>query len=69
MDLKHIHILFITVATLMCLGCSLLFFGNYRSTEVSSWLWMGVLMLAGTVGLPIYGFCFIKKLYKNGISL
>lgn len=69
MDLKHIHILFITLATLMCLACSLIFFGNFRATGASLWLWTGLLMLASTVGLPVYGYLFIKKLRKNGIKL
>jgi len=69
MDLKHIHLLFITLATLMCLGCSLIFFGNYRATGAGPWLWTGLLMLLATVGLPVYGFFFIKKLQRNGIKL
>lgn len=69
MSIKYIHLLFITLATLMCVFCALIFFGSYRATGDALWLWTGLVMLAATVGLPIYGYFFIKKLYKNGIEL
>jgi len=69
MSLKIIHIVFIILATLMCAFCSLLFFGYYRNSGVAIWMWTGLITLAGTVGLPVYGVLFLKKLKKLNLPL
>ncbi len=64
MSIKHVHILFIIFSTLLSVLLTILFFENYRSTDLSFWMLLGLLALASAVALPAYGVAFYKKMKK-----
>jgi len=64
MSIKHVHILFIVFSTLLSALLTYIFFGNYRYSNLSFWMFLGLLTLAATVALPAYGVAFYKKMKK-----
>jgi len=62
MSLKAFHIFFVSLASLMTLGCGIWALKTYSSPEPEAWqLWFGIGSLAISVALMIYGRSFIKK--------
>jgi len=65
MSLKAFHIFFISLASLMSLGCGVWALNTYFSPEPRSWqLWFGIGALLTSASLMIYGRSFLKKM-KN----
>lgn len=62
MSLKSFHLIFITIATLLCLGIAVWAFGFSRGQ--TSELALGALSALGTIGLPLYGYRFYQKAKK-----
>ena len=67
MSLKAFHIFFISLASLMTLGCGVWGLNNYFSPDPRPWqLWFGIGALLASVALVIYGRSFLKKM--KGVS-
>lgn len=67
MSIRGFHIVFITVATLLCLGMAawvFLFSGMEAGVGMVS---LGGGSLAAAIALPIYGFFFYQKIKKHNI--
>jgi hypothetical protein len=63
MSLKAFHVVFITAATILCLGFGVWMLRDFRSPEGSALdLWMGVGSLVAAVSLMVYEVFFLKKL-------
>ena len=62
MSLKAFHIVFIAISTLLALGCGLWELTNFSSTGEIVHLLLGILAIAGAVGLVIYAVRFMRKL-------
>jgi len=63
MSLKAFHIFFISLASLMTLGCGIWGLKTYFSPERVPWqLWFGVGSLLVSLSLMIYGRRFVKKM-------
>jgi DNA-binding transcriptional regulator of glucitol operon len=62
MSLKAFHILFITLALLMCLGLGAWGLRTYQLTHEAMTLYIGVGSLAAGVVMGFYGAWFLKKL-------
>lgn len=65
MSLKIIHILFITLSTLLTLGFGIWCLGEH-SERNNFHLILGLLSFAATVALIVYGVWFLKKLKHGG---
>ena len=65
MSLKAFHVIFITAATAMAVGCGVWGFKNYFSQD-GSWpdLAFGIISVLAGVGLVVYERFFLKK-FKN----
>jgi len=65
MSIKTFHIIFIIIATLMCIGVAVwgFFFGRGETVALA----IGAVCAMAAVALPIYGFSFYKKA-KNIIT-
>jgi multidrug transporter EmrE-like cation transporter len=63
MSLRTFHIVFVTIATLLFAFLALWAFriSTDRSDLVTT---IGVLGCIGTLGMPVYGVCFYKKIRK-----
>lgn len=61
MSLRFFHIVFITLSTLLAVGCSALEFSNYRAQPAVGHLVFAILSALFGVGLVIYGIWFFKK--------
>jgi hypothetical protein len=67
MSLKAFHIFFISLASLMTLGCGVWSLRNYFSPEPRAWqLWFGLGALLISAALMLYGRSFLKKM--KGVS-
>lgn len=64
MSLKAVHIVFVTVATLISAGFCVWAVQNYLAT--SSGLFMAILAVLATAALPVYGVWFLKKMKDVG---
>jgi hypothetical protein len=65
MSLKAFHVVFITAATALAVGCGIWAFKDYFSADGRAWdLVFGVGCIAAAVGLVFYERYFLKKL-KN----
>lgn len=62
MSLKGFHILFIALSTLLCVGLALWAGPRALGADNGSHLTLALLGVAGSLGLPIYGWWFLKKL-------
>ncbi|BCX49333.1 hypothetical protein HAHE_32410 [Haloferula helveola] len=60
MSLRSFHIVFVTVSTLMFIFLALWAFLLTEERSVVS-AGLGILGIAGTVGMPIYGVYFYRK--------
>jgi hypothetical protein len=66
MSLKAFHLIFITAATLLALGCAIWGLKNFYSAGGRAWdLVFGLGALATAVGLILYERYFLKKLKKE----
>ena len=61
MSLKAIHIVFVTIATLISAGFSYWTVQNYLASSGVGAMGMAALAVVMTVGLPVYGVWFLKK--------
>ena len=61
MTLKWFHIVFITLSTLMSLGIGV--WGLFNNFLV-----LGIVSLAGSAGLCVYGTYFLQKARRMGLS-
>ena len=62
MSLKAFHIFFISLASLMTLGCGVWALRSYFSPEPRAWqLWFGIGSVLISVALMVYGRSFVKK--------
>jgi hypothetical protein len=61
MSLKGFHILFITLSTLLCVGLAIWGGNHFVTVGNGTHLTLALLGAAGTLGLPIYGWWFLKK--------
>ena len=67
MSLKAFHIFFISLASLMTLGCGVWELKSYCSPAPRPWqLWFGIGALVISAGLMVYGRNFLKKM--KGVS-
>ena len=66
MSLKAVHVFFVTVATLIAAGFGLWSIQQYGATGSAGDLLMTIRAVAAAIGLPIYGFWFLRKLKKVG---
>jgi hypothetical protein len=67
MSLKAFHIFFISLASLMTLGCGVWALKTYFSPDPRPWqLWFGLGALLVSVALMVYGRNFLKKM--KGVS-
>jgi hypothetical protein len=64
MSLKHFHILFVTVSTLLLLSLTWAEWANFRAHYGSIHLVLALLAAASTAGLIVYGFWFWRKMKK-----
>ena len=65
MSLKAFHLVFITAATVLALGCGAWAFKDYFSADGRAWdLVFGLGSVAAAIGLIVYERYFLKKL-KN----
>ena len=64
MSLKHFHILFVTISTLLVLWLSWLAWGMYRTQAGTLHLALALLASASTIALVVYGVWFWKKMKK-----
>lgn len=62
MSLKAVHLLFISLSTLLCVGLALWAGQRYFGEGNGGQLTLMLLGVAGTLGLPIYGWWFLKKM-------
>jgi len=60
MSLKHVHLIFIAMATLLLAGCTIWCFGQGGAWGVFG----GVVSAVCTAGLLIYGVFFWKKINR-----
>lgn len=61
MSLKTFHLVFVTASVLLLLVVAGWCFGNYRDDGASSHLLWGILSLAASAGMLVYGKVFLKK--------
>lgn len=61
MSLRFFHIVFITLSTLLAVGCSALEYSNYKAQPSMGHLIFSILSALVGVGLVIYGVWFLKK--------
>jgi hypothetical protein len=67
MSLKAFHIFFISLVSLMTMGCGVWALKAYFSPEPRPWqLWLGIVSVLASIGLMIYGRNFLKKM--KGVS-
>ncbi len=64
MSLKHFHILFVTISTLLVLWLAWLAWGMYRTQAGTLYLMLALLASASTIALVAYGVWFWKKMKK-----
>jgi hypothetical protein len=64
MSLKAFHIVFITVASALAVGCGIWSLKNYYAGETGWNLVFGLGSLVAGAGLVVYGRFFLKKLKK-----
>lgn len=62
MSLKTFHIVFISIATLFCLGFGVWAVGDYMNGGGMPSLAMAIVSLLFGVALPPYGIWFLRKL-------
>lgn len=56
--------MFIVISALLNVLLTMIFFSNYRHTDLPVWMLLGLLTLTASVVLPIYGAAFYKKMKK-----
>jgi hypothetical protein len=61
MSLRGFHLVFITFATLLCLGMAVWCFGFAPRSSGWEITALGVAMAVATIALPYYGIRFYKK--------
>lgn len=66
MSLKAFHIVFVTVAAVLCVGFGVWAIRNYQANGDALSAVAGVGSLAGAVALVVYGRWFLRKL--KGVS-
>ena len=64
MSLKHFHILFVTISTLLALSLAWAVWGIYRTQGGMLYLALALLASASSIGLVVYGFWFWNKMKK-----
>ena len=68
MDLKNIHVLFISLATALCLVFGAWCISAYRSDGDAGYLLGGISSFASAAGLVVYGGWFLRKMKGIGGS-
>ncbi len=61
MSLKLVHVFFIVVSTLMCIGIAVVRLSAWREDGGAAALLQGTIASVGAVALTAYGWHFIKK--------
>jgi hypothetical protein len=67
MSLRFFHILFITLASLMCLVVGIWAIDAYRTDGSASWMALAALAFGGGALLVVYGNRFLQKTRKLGV--
>ena len=67
MSIRGFHIVFITIATLFCIGLGIWVFLISNLPETTGKLALGGGAFAAALGLVIYGAYFYKKLKQNNL--
>ncbi|MCO5051221.1 MAG: hypothetical protein M9920_02840 [Verrucomicrobiae bacterium] len=65
MSLKAVHLVFVTVLSLLCAGLSVTKLRQYRAEGATPDLIWGVTALVALVAVVIYGRYFLKKLKQH----
>lgn len=61
MSLRFFHILFITLATLLCLWGGAWAWRTFAETDATGYLFGGILGFLAGISLPVYGYFFLRK--------
>ena len=61
MSLRGFHIVFVTLSTLLCIFLAVWSFALAPVDAGGTGLIIGIIGVAGTIGLPIYGVYFYRK--------
>jgi hypothetical protein len=64
MSLKHFHILFVTVSTLLAIALAWAEWGNFRAQAGAVHLALAIFCATSAIALTVYGFWFWKKMKK-----
>ena len=64
MSLKSFHIVFITLAILLAVGCAVGAFSAYRDSGAAAALFGGIASSVVGVALVVYGIWFLRKSRK-----